>query len=274
MPFVTSADGTRIGYETRGSGSPLLLVDGAMCSRDMGPMPAIAEALSDRFGIYLFDRRGRGESGNTLPWSMDREIEDISALVAEIVEKTGEPPMVFGISSGAILAARAAAANTRIRRLALYEAPMIVDDTHAPMPADFVARVRSEVERGRAGAAAKLFMAYVGMPGIAVFIMSLLPFWKKVTVNAHTLPYDLSLVEPLQKGKRLDHGAWAGVTMETLVLDGGKSPAYMRNAQRHWANTLPNARYDTLPGQTHNVKTEAIAPVLATFFSERLGQAR
>lgn len=269
MSFVTSADGTRIAYETRGSGPALLLVDGAMCSRDMGPMPAIADALSDRFSVTIFDRRGRGESGNNLPWSMDKEIADITAILDAIEEKTGEPPMVFGISSGAILAARVAAANPAIKKLALYEAPMIVDETHRPMSSAFVPRVEAAVKSGRSGAAAKLFMRYVGMPGIAVAIMSMLPFWKKVTVNEHTLPYDLSFVAPLQQGKRLDPKDWAGVTMKTLVLDGGKSPAYMRNAQRHWAESLPNARYDTLPGQTHNVKTEAIAPVLAAFFAEK-----
>ena len=267
MPFVTSADGTRIAYETEGSGPALLLIDGAMCSRDMGPMRALSAALSDRFTVWIFDRRGRGDSGNTLPWSADKEIADIAALLAEMESRTGAAPMVFGISSGAILAAKATAAHAGIARLALYEAPMIVDDTHAPMSPDFVPSVRRAVDSGRPDTAAKLFMSYVGMPKIALFIMSLLPFWKKVTVNAHTLPYDLGFVEPYQGGKRLDPADWAALTMPTLVMDGGKSPTYMRNAQKHWADILPDARYKTLDGQTHNVKTEAIAPVLAQFFS-------
>lgn len=262
MPHVTSADGTSIAYEVRGSGPPLLLVDGAMCSRRMGPMPAIADALSDQFSVWIFDRRERGESGSTPPWSRDKEIDDISALL----QAMGPAPMMFGISSGALIAAEAAAANPQIQKLALFEGPMIIDDTHPPIPESFLPDVTRHIAKGDRDAAVKMFMRYVGMPGFALFIMSKLPFWKKITVNAHTLPYDLAFVAPLQQGKPLDPADWAGVTMPTLVMDGGKSPTYMRNAQKHWVETLPRATYRTLPGQTHNVKTDAIAPVLREFF--------
>lgn len=262
MPFITSKDGTKIAYEVRGIGPALLLVDGAMCSRDMGPMPAIADALSDKFSVWIFDRRGRGGSGNNLPWTMEKEIDDITALL----DAMGDNPMMFGISSGALLAARAAAGG-KVTRLALFEAPMIVDGTHPPMPADFVPGIERHVANGKPSEAAKDFMRYVGMPGIALFIMSMLPFWKKVTVNAHTLPYDLSFVEPYQAGKPLKKSDWADISMPVLVMDGGKSPTYMRNAQKQWADILPDAQYKTLPGQTHNVKTDAIAPELRTFFS-------
>lgn len=263
MPFVISADGTRIAYEVRGKGPALLLVDGAMCARNMGPMPALADALSDRFSVYIFDRRGRGESGDTKPWSLAREVADISALLAVM----GDRPMVFGISSGALLAAKAAAANPQIVKLALFEGPMIVDGTHAPMPADFVPRINAQIAQGKIDTAVKMFMAYVGMPGFMLWIMPLMPMWKKITVNGPTLPNDLAIVEPYQQGKPLVATDWAGVTMPTLVLDGGKSPPYMRNSQKLWASVLPDARYDTLAGQTHNVKIEVLAPVLGRFFS-------
>lgn len=263
MPFVTSVDGTKISYEVRGNGPALLLVDGAMCSRQMGPMPAIAEALSDAFAVWIFDRRGRGESGNNLPWSMDKEVEDIRSLAAA----AGKGVMIFGISSGAILAAKAATQLPDLKKLALFEGPMIVDDAHAPLAKNFVAETEALVARGDKGGAVKKFMKLVGVPSFMVTIMPLFPFWKKVTLNASTLPYDLSIVEPYQQGCPLDRADWAAISAETLVMDGGKSPTYMRNSQRQWAGVLPHARYQTLPGQTHNVKTEAIVPVLREFFS-------
>jgi pimeloyl-ACP methyl ester carboxylesterase len=263
MPFVTSKDGTKIAYETRGKGPALLLIDGAMCSRQMGPMPALADALADRFTVWIFDRRGRGESGDTGPYSTEREVEDIAALV----EKSGGNPFVFGISSGAILAAKAVKAAPGVKKLALFEGPMIVDNTHPPPPADFLPQTRALVAAGRLGDAVKKFMRLVGVPGFVLVIMPLMPVWKKITINAATLPNDLTLVEPLQQGKALDPAEWAHVRMPTLVIDGGKSPVYMRNAQRQWSKVLPDAAYKTLPGETHNVKTASIALVLMEFFA-------
>jgi pimeloyl-ACP methyl ester carboxylesterase len=262
MPAI-SKDGTEIAYSVMGTGPKVLLIDGAMCYREMGPMKAIAEALSDQFEVFFYDRRGRGESGDTRPFHPDREIEDVEAMIAQ----AGGSIRLFGISSGAILAAHAAKSAKGIEKLALYEAPFIVDDTHSPLPPDFLPEVKRRIDAGDVSGATKMFMKRVGMPGFAVWIMSKLPFWKNVISAAHTLPNDLTIVEPYEQGKPLDPADWKNVAMPTLVMDGGKSPQYMRNGQKHWAEVLPNAEYRTLPGQTHNVKTGAIAPVLREFFS-------
>lgn len=265
MSYVTSRDGTRIAYSAVGSGPALILVDGAMCFRASGPMGPIADALSADFTVYTYDRRGRGESGDTPPHSVDREVEDIAALVAE----AGGQAFVFGISSGAALALEAANRNAGIARLALYEAPFVVDDTEEPLPDDFRHRLERSVAEGRRGAAVKLFMKRVRVPGPMIFVMQFTGMWKTLTGIAHTLPYDIALVEDHSRGKPLPASAWTNATMPTLVMDGGKSPRWMRNSQAQIARVLADARHQTLPGQTHMVKTEAIAPALASFFKER-----
>jgi len=171
MPTVTSADGTTIAYETTGTGPALILVDGALCYRGQGPSRDLALALADTFTVYRYDRRGRGESGDTAPWSADREIEDLAALLAV----AGGTAYLFGCSSGAVLAADAANRLPGVTRLALYEPPFIVDDTHAPRPATFLAETEALLAAGDPGGAVKKFLRSVDMPGFAVRILALLP---------------------------------------------------------------------------------------------------
>jgi pimeloyl-ACP methyl ester carboxylesterase len=262
MSTVISQDGTRIAYETTGSGPPIILVDGAMCFRASGPMRQIAAELAPHFTVYLYDRRGRGESSNTMPYTPEREVEDIAALLAA----AGGSAFVFGISSGAALALDAANRLDGITRLALYEAPFVVDDTETPLPLDFRARMSAHLAAGKAGAAVKMFMQRVRVPAFAIMMMRLMPMWKTLTGIAHTLPYDIEIIERHQRGTPLRTDEWPHVRVETLVIDGGKSPAWMRNGQRAISEVLPNARYATLPGQTHMVKAEALAPALIEFF--------
>ncbi|MGW4948569.1 alpha/beta fold hydrolase [Actinoplanes sp. NPDC004185] len=263
MPTVTSADGTTIAYETAGTGPALILVDGAMCYRDQGPARGLAAALADTCTVYFYDRRGRGDSGNTLPWSPQREIEDLAALLAA----AGGTAYLLGTSSGAVLAADAADRLPGFSRLALYEPPFIVDDTHAPRPETFVAETEALIAAGDTGGAVKKFLRSVDMPGFAVQILALLPPFRKLKAAAHTLPYDLRILGDTGRGLPLDPARWSGVTVPAIVLDGGKSPQYMRNAARALSEALPKAEYRTLPGQTHLVKPAALAPVVKEFFS-------
>jgi pimeloyl-ACP methyl ester carboxylesterase len=175
--------------------------------------------------------------------------------------------MVFGVSSGAALAGEAARQLRGISRLALYDAPYVVDDTHEPLPPSFIEDTKTLVTVGRRGDAVKKFMRYVGTPGFAVVIMSWLPMWKKLTKIAHTLPYDLEIIAPHHQSKPLPRDKWSAVTIPPLVMDGGKSPAWMRNAMRAWAEVLPNAVHQTLAGQTHMVKQDVLAPALIDFFA-------
>jgi pimeloyl-ACP methyl ester carboxylesterase len=260
---VMSADGTPIAVERIGSGPALILVDGAMCSRGFGPMPPLAKELAARFTVYHYDRRGRGDSGNGGPYDIQREVEDLDA----VLKLAGGSAMVFGISSGAALAAEASRQLRGIRKLALYEAPYVIDDTHIPLPPTFIADTKALVASGDRSGAVKKFMRYVGTPGIAVFVMSWLPFWKKLTAIAHTLSNDLEIIAPHHNGRPFPSGKWAGVMSPTLVMAGGKSPAYMQNSMKAWAKVFPNAVHRTLPGQTHMVKQDVLAPALVEFLA-------
>jgi len=260
---VISKDGTPIAVSKLGFGPALILVDGAMCSRGFGPMPALARELAQQFTVYHYDRRGRGDSGNGFTYDVQREIEDLDA----VIQLAGGSAMVFGISSGAALAGEAARYLRGIRRLALYEAPYVVDNTHEPLPPTFIADTKALVAANRRSAAVKKFMRYVGTPAVAVFVMSLLPFWKKFTKIAHTLPNDLEIIAPHHQSQPLPRDKWSMITIPTLVMAGGKSPAWMQNAMRAWADVLPNSVHQTLAGQTHMVKQDVLAPALVTFFA-------
>ena len=260
--FTASADGTRIAYETRGAGPALVFVDGAMCQRAMGPARPLAEALANRFATVCYDRRGRGESGaGERDYSVDREIEDLDAVIAA----AGGHAHVFAASSGAALALRAARAGSAIDRLVAYEVPYVLDDTHTPVAPDLVDRIRAMVGRGDRGGAVKAFMRAVGAPAPMVAVMPLFPVWGKMKAVAHTLPYDLSFVAPFQRGDALPEGEFAGVATPTLMIAGGKSPAYMKNAQAAIERQLPEGTLCELPGQTHMIRTKVVAPVVAEF---------
>ena len=263
MPTVTSADGTTIAYETTGTGPALILVDGTMCHRGLGPARPLARALAGDFTVHLYDRRGRGESGNTLPWSADREIDDLAALL----EAAGGTAYVLGCSSGAVLAADAANRLPGITRLALYEPPFIVDDTREPRDLSFTRNTEALIALGDRSGALRKFLRDVGVPGFALPLMALTPAWRKLKALAHTLPYDLRILGDTGRGVPLDPARWADVTVPALVLDGGKSPQYMRNAARALSEALPKAEYRTLPGQTHMVKAGALAPAVKAFFA-------
>jgi pimeloyl-ACP methyl ester carboxylesterase len=261
MNTVTSADGTRIAYETTGDGPPLIIVDGAMCYRDSGPSRPLAAELAGDFTVFTYDRRGRGESPDA-EFTTEREIEDLQALFKE----AGGSAYLFGASSGAVLALEAANAGVAATKLAMYEPPLIVDDQHDPAPEDALADLRELVARNRRGDAVTSFMRSVDVPGFGIAMMKLMPVWKKLKGVAHTLPNDLALLEGLRQGRPLPADRWTMTTMPALVADGGRSPAYMRNSAKALATVLPNATHTTVSGQTHLVKARALAPVLREFY--------
>jgi pimeloyl-ACP methyl ester carboxylesterase len=265
MKIAQSQDGTAIAYEVQGSGPSLILVDGALCSRKNGPNGALAALLREHFTVYTYDRRGRGDSGDTAPYAIEREVEDLAALIAE----AGGSANVYGISSGAALVLEAANRLTGIRKIALYEAPFVVDGTRRPVSDDYLARMERLLASGRRGAAVKQFMRQgVGVPAPFVALMALMPAWPKLKAVAHTLPYDTLLTIDAQKGRAFPAGRWSNVKIPVLAAVGGKSPAWMRNAMSALADAVPGARLHTLEGQTHIVKPAALAPVLADFFAQ------
>ena len=259
---VTSADGTTIGVGARGSGPALVLVDGALCSRAMGPGESLAAALADRFTVWTYDRRGRGESGpGATPWTLDREVEDLVA----VVEAAGGRAHLLGSSSGGLLAP--AARGVPVDRVVVYEAPGVVDDTHPATDPAFGRRVQALVDSGDRGGAVRSFMRLVGAPAPMVAVMRLLPVWRRLTAVAHTLPWDLSLVVPRSQGRPDEPADWSAVRAPVLVLAGGRSPLHMRTAQASLAAALPDGRCEVLPGQTHMIKAAAVAPPVAAFLS-------
>ncbi|HEU4946670.1 MAG TPA: alpha/beta hydrolase, partial [Kribbella sp.] len=226
-------------------------------------LPKLVDELSPRFTVYNYDRRGRGDSTDTQPYAVEREIEDLQALIAE----AGGTADVWGMSSGAVLSLRAAAADIGIRKLAAYQPPFRVDASTPLPPADFEQHLNDLVAAGRRGEAVKYMMTKgMGAPGFVVGIMRLLPLWQRLTRVAHTLPYDVAIVGDTVYGKPLSADDWAGVKVPTLAMAGGKAPEILRTAAKQLAEVLPDGRYRVLEGQSHNVSPKVLAAVLTEFF--------
>ncbi|MFD3403364.1 alpha/beta fold hydrolase [Kribbella sp. NPDC058693] len=258
MNTVVSKDGTTIAYDRRGDGPALVLVDGALCSRAQGPMPAVAEALADRFTVYNYDRRGRGDSGDTGAYDVDREIEDLAA----VIEAADGSAYVYGSSSGAALSLRAAAAGLPIEKLVAFEPPYVVDDSRKQIPRTWVA----EMQALEPGDAIKYFFTKgIGLPGIFVTMMKLMPAWKPMKAMAHTIPYDAQILGDNCFGEPMDAAQWASIQQPVQVVNGGKSPAWMKTSTRALADAIPGAGHTEVPGQNHVIKATAIAPVIAGF---------
>jgi|SRR5882762_10162118 len=268
---ATSRDGTSIAYARRGDGPALVLVDGALGSRDFGPNGGLVSLLCEHFTVYHYDRRGRGASGDDPAYAAAREVEDLEA----IIDVAGGEAYVYGVSSGGVLALETARARPgKIRKLAIYEPPFVVDDTRAPWPHDYQAQLRELMARGHRGQAVALFMRRcAGIPAPLVWLSRIMPVWSTMTSVAPTLIYDAEVMGATGGGAPLPPERFT-MGVPTLVVSGAKSPAWLRNASDAVAALLPDARRRTLPGQTHYVKPKAIAPSLADFFTDRLDTAR
>lgn len=253
---VHSKDGTAIAFDRDGEGSPIIMVAGAFNTR--ATTAPLAAALSDRFTTINYDRRGRGDSGDTQPYAVEREIEDIDALIAE----AGQAAAVFGYSSGATLALKAAAAGLSISKLALYDVPFAVDDSYQPLPADFADQLAELIAAGRRGDAVELYQRVAaGIPEPVVVQMRHAPFRPALEAMAHTLVYDARVIGDLTLPADLP----SAVTTPTLAIDGEESPPIMHAAARELAARLPNATRRTLAGQGHDIAPEPTAAAIAEF---------
>lgn len=267
MKKVLSRDGTAIAFDRSGQGPTLILVGGATVTRLAEA--SLAAALTPYFTVFAYDRRGRGESGDTAPYAVEREVEDIEALIAE----AGGSAFVFGHSSGAVLALEAARLlPTRITKLALYEPPFIIDDSRPPAPGDYAARLTQLVAEGRRGDAVALFMTEVGTPAEVVAHMRQSPMWPGLEAIAPTLAYDVTILGNTQSGDPSTLRKWASVTIPTLVMDGTvflgreEGHAFMRHGAQELTNILPNARHRILEGQDHGPADDVLVPALVEFF--------
>ncbi|MGW5638388.1 alpha/beta fold hydrolase [Streptomyces sp. NPDC003832] len=262
MHKVFSADGTAIACERTGSGPAVVLVGGAFMTR--GDSAALAGELAEHFTVITYDRRGRGDSGDSPAYDVQREVEDLDAVIG----LAGGQAMVFGMSSGAVLALEAVARGSAVTRLALYEPPFITDDSRPPLPADYVARLTELVQQGADGDAVAYFMtAAVGMPAEAVDGMRRAPFWSGMEATARTLPYDGQVMGETMSGRPLPTDRWQSVTVPVLVASGDAGAPHMLTGARELAALADNFTLHVFPGQEHNIGPELLAPVLTGFLT-------
>lgn len=258
MNQVTSEDGTTIAFDRLGSGPAVILVSGGSVDRQSNA--GVAANLAPDFTVFNYDRRGRGPSGNALPYAIEREVEDIAAVAAA----AGGSAYLYGSSSGAALALIAAEALPgTITKLALWEPPFILDPNARP-PADQVEQYNTMLAEGRRGDAAQYFMEkVVGMPAEFVAGARSQPWWAATEALAHTLPYDATIMGDYS----LPTDRATAVTIPTLVLDGGASFGFMGPTADALAKVLPQGKRRTLAGQEHNIDPDVLAPALKEFFA-------
>jgi pimeloyl-ACP methyl ester carboxylesterase len=267
MNAVRSIDGTKIAFDRSGTGPARIYISPAFSHRSFDPaMRQVAALLASRFTVFTYDRRGRGESTDTAPYSVQREIEDLDALITE----AGGSAYVYGMSSGAVLALDAAGSGLAITKLALYEAMFVVDDSRPPVPDGLPAKLAELASAGRRSDAVELFLTQaVGVPAEFVGQMRQAPVWPGFEEVAHTLAYDTTLMDGTMTGEPLPPERtkrWSTIAVPTLVMDGGASPGYAHSAAQLLVDVLPHAQRRTLDGQTHDVSPDIVAPVLAEFF--------
>lgn len=254
MPQVTSQDGTTIHYETLGQGPPLVIVWGALGATDSPFAKQMREELAKSFTVYDYDRRGRGASGDTKPYAVAREVEDLAA----VCQAAGGAPYVFASSSGAALALEAAASGVAMRKLAAYEPPFMVGEPADRPDRDFERKLVDMIARDERDEAVKYFMRTVGVPGVLLVIMRLLPFWKQMRAVAHTLPYDAAVMNGFDVPmKRL-----ASIRAPVVVMAGSKTTPTLLAAAEAAAKAIPGAGHRVIPKQNHGVKPAALHPVL------------
>ncbi|PWU45172.1 hypothetical protein DLJ46_22225 [Micromonospora globispora] len=252
MDSVSSADGTMIAYERSGDGPPIILVGGAF--NDRSTTRALATALASDFTAYSYDRRGRGDSGDSGPYAVQREIDDIAALIGA----AGGSAYLYGLSSGAILAGYATADGLPVTGLALFEPPFQVGP-HGGAKPELAERLTELVAAGRRGDAVELFLtAAVGLPAEAVAGMRGMPAWSWMEGLAHTLAYDTTVTgDGVLPAARL-----GAITVPTVVVDSTGSPGWLREAAAATARAIPGATHRNLEGGFHEVPPERLAAEL------------
>jgi pimeloyl-ACP methyl ester carboxylesterase len=264
MQKVISRDGTVIAFDQTGTGQLLILVAGGFGHRKLAGLSELAAALSSDFTLINYDRRGRGDSGDTQPYAVAREIEDIEALIDHV----GGSAFLYGASSGGILALEATNQfSHKVKKLALYDPPFIINDKRPPLPEDFVEQMQAAIAAGHRGDAIDILLTHV----LQVPLEQLAPLrddpnWEEMKKVAHTLVYDGLIQRDFMAGKPLPSDRWTQVTCPTLVMNGQNSEQFFRDGGQSLVELLPHAKHRLLGGQNHNVSNQALVPVLKEFF--------
>ncbi|SHN75733.1 Pimeloyl-ACP methyl ester carboxylesterase [Geodermatophilus obscurus] len=255
---VTSADGTSIAYEVFGAGPPLIAVCGATCDRAL--MRPTAQALGEHFTTVDYDRRGRGDSGDTLPYAVEREIEDIAALI----DRVGGRAHLYGHSSGAGLVLHAVAAGLPVDRFVLHDPPYSPDDESAREEARrYGQTIRSLLAQDERADALETFCRLTGMPDEVIDGMRGTHRWAELTALAPTLAYDSAVMGDIERGGEVPEDVAARVPRPGVVLVGDENPPFMAEVGRRLAQLLPEGRHHVIAGHGHVVPPDVLAPVVA-----------
>ena len=259
MKKLTSKDGTDIAYDVSGSGQPLVLVSGALSYRTHPTVAKTVEVFGSQFKVYSYDRRGRGDSGDTLPYSVGREVDDIEGLIDE----AGGTVFLHGHSSGAALALEATLRlGKKVKKLSMYEAPYNVDEEAVKESQEHARDINKLLGANRRADAMVSFLKMTGMPEEAITGMKQTPEWAMLEALAPTMAYDFTIVGGLIPKERA-----AGITVPTLVMYGSAGLPFMRKAAEILSTAIPNAELRSVEGQNHGVDPKVLLPILTAFFN-------
>lgn len=257
MQTTKSKDGTTLAYDVLGSGPALIYITGASCFRTFKPVRKDATTFAEEFTVFTYDRRGRGDSGDTPPYSIEREVDDVEAMI----DAAGGRASLYGHSSGAVLALEAALRlGGKVTRVVMYDPAYVHDDAEKDSYRRLSRDVHALLADGRNKRAMKTFLRGIGMPRVFVWLLPLLPGWRTMVALAPTLAYDIALTRDLPPVGRAAH-----VAVPTQLVVGERSPAGMHDVAGRLATAIPGAELLALPGQNHLVSPKAVLPVLSRF---------
>lgn len=258
MKTVQSKDGTTLAYDIYGDGPPLIFITGASCFRNFMPVLKDAKAFAKEFTVYNYDRRGRGDSTDTQPYAIEREIEDIEVMI----DAAGGKAYLYGHSSGAVLALEAALRlGDKVDKVIMYDPPYVHNVTEKAKYGKLSEQVHELLQTDKNGAAMKAFLHGIGMPKLFVYLMPLMPGWRGMRTLAPTLAYDIALTRDLPPVKRA-----AQVTVPVQILVGEKSPESVKSAASQLADAMPGVTLVEIAGQDHMVSAKVLLPTFVKFF--------
>ncbi|MFC0469140.1 alpha/beta fold hydrolase [Halalkalibacter kiskunsagensis] len=260
MKTTQSKDGTTLAYDVYGNGPALIYITGASCHRSFKPIVQDAKIFATEFTVYNYDRRGRGNSENTLPYTMEREIEDIEAMI----DSAGGTAYLYGHSSGAVLALEAALQlGSKVQKVIMYDAPYVRDEEKKVEYNQLSQKINKLLDKGKNAEAMSTFLKGIGMPKVFVLLLPLLPGWRTMKALAPTLAYDIALTQDMPPVERATR-----VSVPTQIIVGEKSPSSMHDVGRQLAKAIPNAKFVQLAGKDHMVNGKTLLPLLSGFFKK------
>lgn len=258
MNYVRSKDGTKLAYNKTGAGPPLIYITGASCFRSFSPILKAVKVFSQHFTVYNYDRRGRGDSSDTAPYTVSKEVDDLEALI----DACGGKAFLYGHSSGAVLALEAALRlEEKIDQVIVYDPPYVHTKSYKANYQALAEEVMVQLSQKNNKQAMKTFLSGIGMPKFFVWFLPLFPGWRTMHTLAPTLAYDIELTKdfpPLDRFKE--------IKLPTLVLVGSKSPESIRVVGEEIAKAIPNAAFEKVAGQDHMINAKVLLPKFIRFF--------